>query len=316
MSITIPGIPPEFGLPLLQSAILPTTIALPIFALAWLKAGRAPEGVIWREQQANEAGTRLLAGPLAIGLATIMSYAWTFYKPDTGFKIASAEMWMVPIALIAAITGLVSALLPRGLWPAWAVRSVLRAGLLGVLCWFCFVASGDWRMPGAFDFGMIAVFAVAGSALWGGLDLNLAKTRGIPAALLIIITATVYSFALVPTGNAKMSQCAGAIAAAAGGAAMVALLRPGLALAASGAIPAILITTLCYQGFRYGNYDGWLWLGALLPIAGLLFWGFKSKAWPERLLGIAVRLGLIAALGGVMIGLFVLAMAARGGPGE
>jgi hypothetical protein len=314
--------PTELQLPFLQSAVVPMVLSIVLMALGWWRSTHASAAREARRAPLDERQlltspmpgdvASLLAGAVTFGIVAIVTSVWVLWTPglfDGAARITSAEKWIPWIAIVGCVVAVIDAALPRTL----GVALPLRVALVVVIAAFgivsSFVGGGAWRWPSAWaDILTIAMAIGFGLALWLGLSRVIHRVRGVEAGLTVVILATAISVALAASGSAKLAQICGALGAAGGGACIVALFRPRLALLGVASVAAPLLGALLYQGVRYtdnhtpGTLVVFVLPGALLVSAWLA--GRDQTA--SGTSAIATRLGLLSVAAVVVVGVIAM----------
>jgi hypothetical protein len=172
---------------LLWGALLPAVAAGALLAFAGFAGGRAAAGG-W-------------GGALAVGGAYVAGHVGLFGWPS--FPPAEATKWFPYLAIAASLVGAVEST-PR-CRPAvrWLVRLVIGA----VALWEMFSVVG----AGAFAASLVAVLVFLGSI--GVLERRLGRASFL---LVLAVTGTAASVAIVLSGSALVAQLGGVLAAALG----------------------------------------------------------------------------------------------------
>jgi len=248
---------------LLLGLVLPVIVCAATMIVAWRP---------WRPDAPIAGG--LWAGAVALAAAFVPAFlavdAWPGLPPHVTWHWLA---WLVPIA---AFAGVADALVR---WPT-PVR-LLGAAALAAVCGRLLV--GDWVEHAwpwrAVTVTVIAVVAVSVNAAAG-------RRAGPELPLSLCVAALGASVVLFGSGNAKHAQLAGTMAACLGVAVVLAWWRPAVSLSRGGAaVVAVLLPGLVFSGYfsNYSEIPRWVyvlaavapafaWPAALIRLEGLRAW--------------------------------------------
>ncbi len=243
--------------------VLPVVLCAGVLMAAWRP---------WRRDAQLAGG--LWAGAAALALASLPAFLavdpWPGLPPHVTWHWIA---WLVPVA---AVAGVADALVR---WPT-AVR-LLGAVTLAAVCGRLLV--GDW-VDHAWSWRAVMASAIAVTAV----SVNAAADRrpGAAVPLSMCVAALGASIVLLGSGGAKLAQLAGALSACLGVVVAINWWRPTVSLSRGGAaVIAVLLPGLVLSGYfaSYSEIPPWVyvlaaiapafaWPAALIRLEGLRVW--------------------------------------------
>lgn len=229
---------------ILVGVILPGVVALLVLLVGWRP---------WQRAYPVEEGE--WAGPLAIGLAFAAAYAGLqqyFLMPGVDpvdaealpwptFPLPDAKLWLMVLAVPVAIVAGVDSIVRRRVWVSLIV-AIAATGMFKLL-----LPRQPWYVPMVIA-GLVWVVGFAA-------DVVAERMRGVAVPVVLWLTAVGAAMVLVDGSSQKLGQYAGALAAAAGAAGVVALLAADGAPLARGGVYAFvtILAGLLAAGHFYGD---------------------------------------------------------------
>ncbi len=314
--------PTELQLPFLQSAVVPLVLSVLLMAIGWWRSTHAAAVREARLAPPDAPADAIhpvpidilprIAGASTLAIIAVITGAWVLWSPgvfEGGWRITSAEKWIPWAAILCGTVAIVSSLPIT--FAARSVIGMVAAALaltLAAVTW-SFVGAGAWRFPAeGSDLTTFAIAVIFGVLLWASLSSVLLLTRGVESGLTLVILCTAISIALAATGSAKLAQIAGALAAASGGACIIALFRPRLAMFGAAMLVAPMLAMLFYQGVRYtDSHTPASAIVFVLPIA--LAAAARLAARPRSASGLVpmvTRLALLASAAVIVVAIIAL----------
>lgn len=298
---------------ILVGAVIPGVVALLLMLIAWRP---------WRRREPVTGSG--WAMPLAVGFAVAFAYAaLQMHVLVPGVDVdakrvvfpstppADAKAWLLYLSLPVGVFGLLIAVIRKVRWWLYVPLALLViAGIFKLL-----MPRQDW--PTA------AAVAAIVWGVWVLFEPLAARSKGMVVPLALWFSATGAAAILMDTGSVKVGQYAGALAAVAGAAVVVALLGKGnVSLARGGAFAFFtLLGGLLVTGYFYSSVSKYQAIGIVL--VPLVAWidqvprVARLKPWKRVLvsvLALAVATAVVA--GPAMVGLAKTAIRESTGGGE
>lgn len=240
-------------LPIVQAAVVPTAVGLMVFAPLWWSHGKSTQALNWSEPGTEFPRRFKVFTGFAFALGSLAALAWSFYKPQSGWRIIAAENWLPVFALAGVFVSLIGGFFPvLSSWRGAVISTLARLAVIAMVVWCSMTGSRAFALPEPELWGMVGLMVGSGLVWWWALESIARRTRWIEGPLALIFAFTSVSLTLVLTGNAVLGQSAGPLAAVAGAGLLVAAVRPGFSIAGVGGVGAMLVTGLVDQGTRYG----------------------------------------------------------------
>lgn len=251
----------------------------------------------------NTRGERLWLSPLVFAVAYLPVHH--FLLGGFKFSLVAAADWMPYVALLAGVLGALATLARMPVAIRWIWRAVICAAIAGA------IASGKirngWPMVEAVP--TLAAFVLHTLAAWWLFERVTDRTRGPSGPIVLMIYATGVSQILaLAFYSLRLAQMPTAMAAVAGAAMVVALIRPRFTLALGGVHVILLVSNAALlQGVLFPG-DAilprvlpWILLASpllaasadLLPLKG---WKLVVVRSVLAIIPVAVAIGLAAAL--------------------
>lgn len=203
----------------------------------------------------------LWAGAVALGAGFVPAFLAADPWPDLPPHVT--WHWIAWLAVVAAAVGAADGL------HRWPLRVRLSAGLaLAAGCGWLLV--GDWVTHAWAWRGATAVVI---AVLLATLNASAGRHQGASVPLSMCLAALGASIVLVLSGNAKLAQLVGALAACLGAAVVLAWWRPEVSLARGGVqVVAVLLPGLVLSGYFLSWSEIAPWVFVLAAIAPALLW--------------------------------------------
>ena len=203
----------------------------------------------------------LWAGAVALGAGFVPAFLAADPWPDLPPHVT--WHWIAWLAVVAAAVGAADGL------HRWPLRVRLSAGLaLAAGCGWLLV--GDWVTHAWAWRGATAVVI---AVLLATLNASAGRHQGASVPLSMCLAALGASIVLVLSGNAKLAQLVGALAACLGAAVVLAWWRPEVSLARGGVtVMAVLLPGLVLSGYFLSWSEIAPWVFVLAAIAPAFVW--------------------------------------------
>jgi hypothetical protein len=229
---------------LILAMLLPGTIALLLLAIAWRP---------WRRstpvQRGHWAAPLVFALGAAVAMAGLQRY-WLLPGIDSGSPVpwpvlppVNRMLWLMVLAVPLGMVGVVDALVPRARW--W-IRGPLAAAVL-LIFFRVLLSRRDW--PDA------AACAAITWGAWALLEPLAARLKNVVVPAGMWVAGVAVSMMLIHGTSPVLGKTAGAIAAVAGAAVVMALLsKQNVSLARGGGFVAItLLGGILAWGYFYAD---------------------------------------------------------------
>jgi hypothetical protein len=245
-------------------------------------------------------------GP-ALALAGAFAAAFAGLRGPPAFPPRDAQTWLVYLAAISVLIAILATILaPRKTWP-WFLLAPLSIILILVTVWL--LARSQIPLFGWKRFLLRAAVIAAGMIVWWLLMEGLAaRPKGMAAALPLVltVTASVASVAIVNAHSVFLGQLAGSIAAALGAITLLGLWFKKLSLSRGGLLTlTIVLLGVILAGHFFADLSRLdlvlLGLAPLAAWAGELPWKGKRARFAVRVIAVLIVLliPLVPALKGL-----------------
>lgn len=245
---------------------------------------------------APTARWRLIATAAAI--PAIFFVAWLAGYGLPRVPPASGGDWLLPLAALAGLIGVLNAIWPRVPPGAWmGLRAIVVVG--GCILIAKNLFANDWPLTKSLP--LVGGAGVLGLLAWWSMD-RAGEERGAVAPALVVVAACMMSAVAALNENIMAAITPATLCAVVGPALVVGIFRPALMLGRGLALAAAFITA---NAFYLGVIGGVSPFQAGLVMAGLVLVGVSGLpgvAPPRDLARVAVRIAMVAIPGLLAVG--------------